>query len=131
MHEILIKKVMNKLLEGDNIILEKLRTQYDTAEIVSIDSSDVGFFVDFNVNHNGYLSEPMIRDSFEIGDVNGSYKGIDYAVGFLLFIREGKISTLEGYTISVDHWPDDEELELKYDSVHGRNMEDINCMIYK
>jgi len=52
--------------------------------------------------------------SFELSDVHGKIAGIQHGVGFVLFIREGKLGSLEGSTYA-DPWPAQvESFELKY-----------------
>jgi hypothetical protein len=126
-HENLEIRLMTMLLAGDDITLKQLREQYAHASVVSRESSDVGFFTTFSLQGRDDLR--VNNKSFQIGDVDGNLNEIYGAVGFILYIKNGFISTLEGYTNAIDKWPeDDEEIILKYDSGNER---DIKRLISK
>lgn len=121
MHEILADKVMKMLLSGEDNILEILRSQYTDAVIINIENSPVGFFVKYDasnyvIDNNKYVSD------FQIGDLYGSVDGIQFALGFLVYIKNGFITMLEGYTNGIDKWPDnDDKISLTFDSGSKRN----------
>ncbi|MDI6618807.1 MAG: hypothetical protein QME45_09065 [Clostridiales bacterium] len=116
------KKLMEMLLAGDEKTLNLLREQYTVAKVVSIERSDVGFFIHFSLKGRDDLS--INNKSFQIGDVDGNINGITGAVGFILYVKNGFISMLEGYTNAVDKWPkSDHEIVLTYDSGNERDLE--------
>lgn len=116
------KKLIEMLLAGDEKTLILLREQYTVAKVVSIERSDVGFFVHFSLKGRDDLS--ISNKSFQIGDVDGNINGITGAVGFILYVKNGFISMLEGYTNAVDKWPNsDYEIVLTYDSGNERDLE--------
>jgi hypothetical protein len=118
------QQLMGMLLSGDDELLEKLRRQYQTAKIESVDRDPVGFFTRYSVPHSEVFF--IDRDSFAFGDVFGSVGGVDRAVGFVLFVRDGYISLLEGYTNLVDKWPQSyDEISLSYSTGSERDMEDL------
>ena len=120
-HDEFEHKLMNMLLAGDDEILMKLRKQYQLAKIDSRDISVVGFFTRYSIPHSDDLY--IDRESFAFGDVFGSAGGIDRAVGFVLFVREGYISLLEGYTNLIDRWPQSyDEIQLSYDTGEKRDL---------
>ena len=123
-HEAFEKKLMEMLLVGDNDVLTQLRKQYELATVTSREFSDVGFYTSFSLQNRHDL---CIDDkTFQIGDVDGVINGIEGAVGFILFIKNGFISMLEGYTNAIDKWPkSNEEIILTYDSGDRR---DIECL---
>lgn len=121
MHESLILNVMEKLLYGDIQILEILRSQYRDSKIIDVECSNVGFFVNFEVDSNKIDVDGIATD-FDIGDLYGTVDGIQGAVGFILFVIDGKLSMLEGYTNAIDVWPADEDIYLMYDSGFDRNL---------
>lgn len=121
-HEEFEEKVMNKLLFGENKILQLLRKQYKSSEIISRDFTGVGFFTRFKVDE-----ELKIKNDFgmEIGDICGLYEGnSNKDVDFVLFIRNGLIDCLEGCTFGSEEWPTDyEKINLVYHTKGERDLE--------
>ena len=110
-HEEFEQKVMQMLLAGEGQSLKSLRSQYNQSNIKSRDFTGVGFFTDYSVEDDGLKIGHI---NTQIGSVYGDYNNIG-AVGFLLFIRDGWIDFLEGYTMGIDEWPDSyENIHLKY-----------------
>jgi hypothetical protein len=124
--EQLEKKLMEMFLHGDEPVLEKLREQYRNSETKSRKYTGVGFYTYFKI-----LSgiAPLISiKNFEITDVTATLDQKDHALGFVLFIRDGYISWLEGYTMAIDDWPDDySKMNLVYSGPDGKR--DLNKLI--
>lgn len=95
------------VLYGEDNKLEILREQYKESEIESIDFTGHGFFAYFKINDK---CRKLERDT-EINDVIGFLNEEKIVVGFILFIREGKIQMLEGFSYD-DNWP---EIIYKYE----------------
>lgn len=87
------------------------REQYKHAKVISIEENSAGFFVDFSCEHAPNL-DLYKDDNMTVGGLYGNTKETKSAVGFILFIRNGRISCLEGYTNGVDSWPSDNQMEL-------------------
>jgi hypothetical protein len=105
--------VLNKLLAGDHPTLLGLRVQADTARLISREYTGAGFFLSFEVPADvPALTTP--RD-FHLDDVHGKVDALKHGVGFVLFVRKGRLNLLEGYTYGED-WPQDiQGYELKYE----------------
>ena len=115
------KILMKMLLSGDDEVLNKLRKQYEVAKIESREFSDAGFYTSFLVENRNDLC--IMNKSFHIGDVDGNVDGIEGAVGFVLYVKNGYITLLEGYTNAVDTWPKSyDNIVLSYDSGEIRNI---------
>src|SRR5688500_12929085 len=99
--EELADAVMKRLLAADIPIAPELRAQYAVATVVSTELTGVGFFVDYDVPA---AAPRIVPANLEMGDGATLTNGI--AVGFVLFVRDGVISMLEGYTYD-DPWPED------------------------
>ena len=112
-------------------MLEELKEQYNGLKIVSVEDTGVGFYVDFETENNTVkaLDEKVFLQKFQIGDVYGNVEGIINAVGFILFVQNGFITMLEAYTNGIDSWPDDNDIELIYDSGKERNIEALKKRI--
>lgn len=118
------KRLMRMILAGNEKTLETLREQYAIARIKSVESSDVGFFIRFLIRNQKNLN--INNKSFEIGDVDGNINGIRGALGFILYVKDGFIEALEGYTNVVDKWPkSNQKITLTYDSGEERNIEKL------
>lgn len=114
-------KLIGMLLYGEDEVFIKLEKQYEKAKIVSRDFSDVGFFTHFSILPSDDLC--IDSKSFYIGDVDGMVDGINGAVGFVLFVKDGYISMLEGYTNAIEKWPKSyDAITLSYDSGDKRNI---------
>ena len=100
--EKLERVVMTHLLEGDSIIAPELRAQYAVARVEGRESTGVGFFIDFAVPAE---APRIVPPDLEFGADAILTDGT--AVGFILFVRDGALTMLEGYTFGDDPWPVD------------------------
>jgi hypothetical protein len=106
--------VLDKLLAGDHPTLATLRAQAEKACLLSRELSGVGFFCSFQVPPEAPRVEQF--GDFHIGDVNASVKGLAHGAGFVLFIRDGRLDMLEGFSYD-EPWPDEiEQFTLSYQS---------------
>jgi len=84
------------LLDGDDPVLAVLREQLRVATILERRMTGVGFYTNFSV---APAALPVFKNpSFEIGDVTAQIEGVQHSAGFLLFVRDGFLSFLEGFT---------------------------------
>lgn len=125
LHEKLVEDVMDMLLEGNLELLQVIKKQYNASTIKSIEDTGAGFYVNFEVRDISLkLQSP--KDNISFGDVYGMYDGIFGAVGFVLFIRNGFISCLEGYSNIGGLWPtDDTDIELYYSTQGQRDFSNL------
>lgn len=122
-------KLVEMLLDGENEILFKLRKQYEQSKVVLREFSPAGFYTSFIVEDRDELC--LEGKSFYIGDVDGIVDGIESAIGFILFIKNGYISLLEGYTNIIDNWPTNEEIRLTYNLGKIRDIKSFNKKLSK
>lgn len=100
------------LLMGDHPTLITLREQVERAKLVQREYSGVGFFCTFEVSSDA----PIVigKGDFEIGDVFANMDGLAHGAGFLLFIRDGYLDFLEGFSYD-EPWPsEDGNFTLSY-----------------
>jgi hypothetical protein len=110
-------RVLEMLLRGEDEVLATLRQQMKEVQVSSRKMTGVGFYTEFVVAPEA----PRIlgRRAFKLGDVNGTADNVSHGLGFLLYVTEGALSMLEGYTYD-EPWPDDVRgLVLTY-SLKGR-----------
>ncbi len=94
--------VLRKLLSGDHPVLAALRVQAEKARLRDREFSGVGFFCMFELPVEAPILDDRAR--FEISDVDGHVEGLEHGAGFVLFIRDGRIDMLEGFTYD-EPWP--------------------------
>ncbi len=113
------KKLMEMLLRGSDDVLVGLRNQYCNSNIESRRFTGAGFLTHFKVKAG--IGPAADGRTFQIGDVNAIINGVKNQIGFVLFIKNGYLSMLEGYTLSADFWPSDySNLLLVYDTPEGK-----------
>lgn len=103
--------VLDMLLAGDHPVLIALRAQAARACLVAREMTGAGFYCDFEVPSDVSLVTPA---HFELGDVDATLEGLEYGAGFLLFVRDGRMTTLEGFSYE-EAWPEEiRDLKLSY-----------------
>ena len=98
----LVGRLMPLLLAGEHPTLVTLRAQYQQARIAKVELTGVGFFVDFEIPPELTRTEP--RD-LAGGGANIAVAGVKHGAGCVLFVREGRLTMLEGFTFD-DEWPE-------------------------
>jgi hypothetical protein len=82
--------------------VEILQEQYKYSTVIGRKFTGCGFFTEF------IIKDPEKRlpngENYELSCL-GEIENISSSVGFILFVRNGFISTLEGYTYGDELWP--------------------------
>jgi hypothetical protein len=114
-------QVLEMLLDGQDEVLTILRQQAKQLEVSSREMTGVGFYAEFRVPPD--LPRVPGGPTFKLGDVNGTADNVSHGLGFLLYVKDGALSMLEGYTYD-EPWPDDVRgLVLTYASKEGRKLD--------
>ena len=112
------KAVLAKLLEGPSPLLVELRRQFAACTIKDREFTGCGFFTNFSVPEG-----TCKKDGFDlvIGDVLGEdIPELQYGAGFLLFITDGILDCLEGFSYN-EPWPVQvDEFRLTYAIGHNK-----------
>jgi hypothetical protein len=97
------KAVLDAILDRSGDPYETLRRQLSYATVSRREFTGVGFYTNFAVP----IDAPVRRDlpNTEIGDVSVELPELKHGAGFVLFVRDGVIAFLEGYTYDED-WSD-------------------------
>ena len=106
--------VLDKLLAGDHPVLVTLRAQAERARLTSREYTGAGFYLFFSVAPEA----PIVatEGDFHFGDVDATVPGLEFGAGFVLFVREGRLDNLEGYSYE-EPWPQEvRDFELSYQS---------------
>jgi O-acetyl-ADP-ribose deacetylase (regulator of RNase III) len=91
----LVKHLMPLLLQGEHPTLGILREQFQRAHIGAIRLSGVGFFADIVVPPDApQVDPPRIVG----GDCRIELSGVEHGASCVLFVSDGHLSMLEGYT---------------------------------
>ena len=89
------------LVGGDHPVFEGLRAQLDRCEVSERVFTGVGFFTDLVVPPD--VPTLSLRRRLHLGDASVAIDGV--AAGLVLFVEEGRLALLEGFTYD-DPWPD-------------------------
>jgi hypothetical protein len=114
------RDVMQILLNGDDPVLVILREQLKVATVSERKMTGVGFYTHFSVSTT--VSRVLENPSFEIGDIAAQIQGVQHGAGFLLFVKDGFLSFLEGFTYD-EPWP---EQIAKYELAYINGQRDWN-----
>lgn len=105
--------VLDKLLTDEHPVLIGLREQLKNARVKSRELSGVGFFTDFEWP-SGVAPVVGAPAFVRFGDLHAEFEGLEHGAGFVLFVDDGIVTMLEGYTYD-GAWPKDEKpVSLEY-----------------
>lgn len=105
-------QVLDMLLNGELEGLRILREQLKVAKVLSREMTGVGFFIEFEIPPE--VRRLSQRQPFELGDVDGNASNLEHGVGFVLFVKDGQLRMLEGYTYD-EPWPSElKDVSLNY-----------------
>jgi hypothetical protein len=113
-------QVLQMLLLGEEPVLELLRQQAEMGKVSSREMTGVGFFSNYEIPPEA----PRIPGlpNLELGDVFGSAENVAHGFGFILFVRNGTLSWLEGFTYD-EPWPDElRGTVLRYSTGENRDL---------
>ena len=103
--------IMSMILAGSDDPLRVLRTQLLHSEVASRKFTGCGFFTHFRVADHAARLLPAV--DLVIDDVHAEVREVEHGAGFILFVRSGAISCLEGFTYG-ESWPENPELLRLY-----------------
>jgi hypothetical protein len=73
---------------------DALRQQIATVRVTSFENTGVGFFSSLTVDS----AAPVILHGSPLGEVHGEVLGVPHGMGFLLFLKDGRATLLEGFS---------------------------------
>lgn len=97
------KEVLAAFTAPEGEPFESIRQQLACAEVVRREFTGVGFFTDFRIPPDAPVRHDL--PDMTLGDVAADFPGLQHGAGFLLFIREGVVSMLEGFSYD-EPWPE-------------------------
>ena len=112
-------RVMQMLLAGDHPILETLRLQFRHSRVVDRRFTGVGFFTSFEILQRIPKIDPPRR--IVLGDVGADVDRLQHGCGFILFIEDGLLSTLECHLWDDESLPENARYRQLY-YLHKRDL---------
>jgi hypothetical protein len=118
--------VLDKLLDGEHVVLAALRRQLEVAGVIERVMTGVGFHTSLAFPEASKPSvAPLTQRHVAWGDVAARIPGLQHGAGFVLFIRDGYLDTLEGYTFD-EPWPESiASFELEYNGGAVRDLSQL------
>ena len=105
--------VIEKLLDSSLPALVALRRQIPHLSVKSRKNTGVGFFTEFEMTTEAAIATPSTK-KIRFGDVEATIPGLQNGAGFLLFVDDGRLHFLEGYSYD-EAWPQQiTSFELRY-----------------
>jgi hypothetical protein len=91
-------EVMSRILHDEDPTPDKkLVEQYKIAKVTDRKFTGRGFFTDYEIPDGKYrLDDDSLNTT--LGNIGANINDLKYGVGFVVFIKNGLISCLEGYT---------------------------------
>jgi len=100
------RDIMKKILSENPNVSDRIEKQYESSKVISREFTGVGFFTKFEIFDTS-LRLPH-SPNLVLGDAHANIQGLEYGAGFILFVTNGLISTLEGYSYG-EIWPENIE----------------------
>jgi hypothetical protein len=97
----LVDQLMPLLLAGEHPTLKVLRDQFRVSRVRSVEFSGVGFFAEFEVPVNAVTVTPS---RIVGGEAKIELAGVEHGAGCVLFIDNGRLAMLEGYSYGSEPW---------------------------
>ncbi len=118
--------LLKKLLDGDLPLLVQLRRQFEVCRMVKRELTGFGFYTTLMVPDNIPRKSGV---DIKFGDVVGDVPGLPSGAGFLLYVKDGVLDMLEGYSYD-ESWPSSiESFNLKYMRGVERDWKALNEML--
>lgn len=118
-------RALNLLLAGDHPALAVLRRQMASVVVSRREFTGVGFLTDFLVGDAPRLGQARLQ----LGDVGATAPGLRNGIGFVLFVENGAIATIEAHTYD-EPLPDDLcECALFYTGGGCRDMTSLGAVL--
>ena len=96
------REIIEKLVDGEHPILRELQKQLKLSSVRNREKTGVGFYLYLEVPEK---SPYMPSVDLKLGDVIADIAELEYGAGFLLYVSDGRLHMLEGYSYD-EPWPD-------------------------
>lgn len=117
-------RVLAALLDGNHPVLDKLRQQRLVVTVENRELTGAGFYTNLAVPRD-ILPRATNRSVLRIGDVVASADNLKHGAGFMLYVQDGYLQLLEGFSYE-EPWPDNVgQFAVSYESGKSRNLDQI------
>lgn len=98
------EEAIRTILRGNHPVVLALRAQLDRCAVAHRELTGVGFFTSLAVPSD--IPSVPLRRRLHLGDVSATMDGVAHGVGVVLFVDDGRLALLEGFTYD-EPWPDE------------------------
>jgi len=92
------------ILAGAHPVLQLLRGQLSGLRVTKREETAAGFFADLGVDPGAMTSTTLFPSRLAIGDVEATIAGLRTGAGIVVFVDDGRLTLLEGFTYD-EPWP--------------------------
>jgi hypothetical protein len=121
------RAVLEKLLDGKHPVLAALRAQLDSCEVSSREFTGCGFFTTLKVDRS-VEPAPTSRPRIQVVDVGGKISSLEHGAGFVLFVTDGYLDFLEGFSYDEPWPPEFSEFSLHYERQRAEDPSAIDAV---
>jgi hypothetical protein len=112
------RALIEKFVDGEHPILTELQRQIEILSVRKREKTGVGFYLYLDVPEK-LLNMPDI--DLRLDDVIADIDELKHGAGFVLYVKDGKLDMLEGYSYD-EPWPDSvSKYSVKYDKGDQRD----------
>jgi hypothetical protein len=98
------REVIATLLAPEHPIMHALRRQFEHCHVTAREMTGVGFFTTLAMT-TAVPPAPVKPGRMHLGDVTATIEGLEHGAGFVLFVQDGVVDFIEGYSFD-EPWPD-------------------------
>ena len=121
------QKVLNMLLAEEGEEFSILREQLIEASVSKREMTGVGFYTTYVIPEEARKLRG--NQSIKFGDVEAEIFGLKNGAGFILYIENGYIHMLEGYSYE-EPWPEEiVNFQLRYMPTRKKDVEDFKSKL--
>jgi hypothetical protein len=111
------RAVMTKLVDGEHPVLRELQKQLELSSVRKREKTGVGFYLYLEVPESVCMSSLDLK----LGDVIADIAELKHGAGFVLYVKNGRLNMLEGYSYD-EPWPDSiSKYSVKYENGDQRD----------
>lgn len=85
------------ILAPDHPVMNALRRQFERCQVASRETTGVGFFTTLEIAPD-VEAAPVKPGRMDLSDVTATIDGLEHGAGFVLFVQDGVLDVLEGFS---------------------------------
>ena len=91
------RDVLATILAPNHPVMNALRRQFERCRVASRKTTGAGFFTALDIA-TGVEPAPVKAGRMDLGDVTATIDGLEHGAGFVLFVQDGVLDLLEGFS---------------------------------